>query len=261
MSAAGLGDDATAEPSSPKSGRQGLHKPKAWKQKKRQKRQKTRPRSQSSARSRSSQSSRRTSSRSQSRSRSPSPTRSSTGRPRPSCVTYPYRSSSDEDDSSADEGPRNPSIAKRPSLPSSPPSTHKEVDDDGGRSRKGSGGDSRRDEPTFDFSSGDTAGEEAVPAPTEGSSPAGGAGDASSPARSNISGGDGSPVDTGRPGADKGTLLVPLSRTPLRRALSPPTSPRRRLPPPGSAPFHRGSNHTWTCHSLLLEPRVASSVS
>ncbi|KAG3157200.1 hypothetical protein PC128_g21708 [Phytophthora cactorum] len=79
MSAAGLGDDATAEPSSPKSGRRGLHKPKAWKQKKRQK---TRPLSQSSVRSRSSQSSRRTSSRSQLRSRSPSPTRSSTGRPR-----------------------------------------------------------------------------------------------------------------------------------------------------------------------------------
>ncbi|KAG6943867.1 hypothetical protein JG687_00018187, partial [Phytophthora cactorum] len=78
------------------------------------------------------------------------------------------------------------------------------------------------EEPSFDFSSGDTAGEEAVPAPTEGSSPAGGAGDASSPARSNISGGE-------------GTLLVPLSRTPLRRALSPPASPRRRLPPLGSA--------------------------
>ncbi|KAG2997180.1 hypothetical protein PC120_g21312 [Phytophthora cactorum] len=35
MSAAGLGDGATAESSSPKSGRRGLHKPKAWKQKKR----------------------------------------------------------------------------------------------------------------------------------------------------------------------------------------------------------------------------------
>ncbi|KAG3072373.1 hypothetical protein PI125_g22529 [Phytophthora idaei] len=75
-SAAGLGD---AEPSSPKSGRRGLHKPKAWKQKKRQK---TRPGSQSSVRSRSSQSSRRTSPRSQSRSRSPSPTISSTDRSR-----------------------------------------------------------------------------------------------------------------------------------------------------------------------------------
>ncbi|KAF1784178.1 hypothetical protein GQ600_1956 [Phytophthora cactorum] len=39
-----------------------------------------------------------------------------------------------------------------------------EVDDNGGRSRKDAGGDSRRDEPSFDFSSGDTAGEEAVPA-------------------------------------------------------------------------------------------------
>ncbi|KAG2872829.1 hypothetical protein PC114_g26165 [Phytophthora cactorum] len=79
MSAAGLGDDATAENSSLTSGRRGLHKPKAWKQKKRQK---TRPGSQSSVRSRSSQSSRHTSPRSQPRSRSPSPTRSSTGRPR-----------------------------------------------------------------------------------------------------------------------------------------------------------------------------------
>ncbi|KAF1788799.1 hypothetical protein GQ600_6607 [Phytophthora cactorum] len=79
MSAAGLGDGATAEYSSPKSGRRGLHKPKAWKQKKRQK---TRPGSQSSVRFRSSQSSRRTSPRSQSRSRSPYPTKSSTGRPR-----------------------------------------------------------------------------------------------------------------------------------------------------------------------------------
>ncbi|KAG2785991.1 hypothetical protein JG687_00019004 [Phytophthora cactorum] len=35
MSAAGLGDDATAEPSSSKPGRRGLRKPKAWKQKKR----------------------------------------------------------------------------------------------------------------------------------------------------------------------------------------------------------------------------------
>ncbi|KAG4058076.1 hypothetical protein PC123_g6917 [Phytophthora cactorum] len=34
MSAAGLGDDATAESSSPKPGRRGLHKPKDWKQKK-----------------------------------------------------------------------------------------------------------------------------------------------------------------------------------------------------------------------------------
>ncbi|KAG3094742.1 hypothetical protein PI125_g16463 [Phytophthora idaei] len=51
MSAAGLGDDVTAESSSPKPGRRGLHKPKAWKQKKRRK---TRPGSQSSVRSRSS---------------------------------------------------------------------------------------------------------------------------------------------------------------------------------------------------------------
>ncbi|KAG2797287.1 hypothetical protein PC119_g23772 [Phytophthora cactorum] len=35
---------------------------------------------------------------------------------RPSGVTPPYRSSSDEDDSSDDEGPRDPSIAERPSL-------------------------------------------------------------------------------------------------------------------------------------------------
>ncbi|KAG3061264.1 hypothetical protein PI124_g22833 [Phytophthora idaei] len=79
MSAAGLGDDATVESFSPKPGRRGLHKPKAWKQKKRRK---TRPESQSSVRSRSSKSSRRTSPRSQSRFRSPSPTKSSTGRPR-----------------------------------------------------------------------------------------------------------------------------------------------------------------------------------
>ncbi|KAG2826357.1 hypothetical protein PC113_g21783 [Phytophthora cactorum] len=46
MSAAGLGEDVTAESSSPKPGRRGLHKPKAWKQKKRRK---TRPGSQSSA--------------------------------------------------------------------------------------------------------------------------------------------------------------------------------------------------------------------
>ncbi|KAG2872359.1 hypothetical protein PC114_g26421 [Phytophthora cactorum] len=339
MSAAGLGDDATAESSSSKPGRRGLHKPKDWKQKKRRK---TRPGSQSS-----------------SRSRSPSPTKSSTGRPRsrsqsvsskratpvssppssvqaspssskvlkddrppelidltfdvemfsspedsppatpsadkgsrdpvppptggktvseapaplaeassatkeipdsgppsppppkatPSAVpddedegntfhdlvalfgsedddgdqprsaqtsslsathrlsgvTSPYRSSSDEDDSSDDEGPRDPSIAKRPSLPASPSSTPMEVDDNGGRSRKDAGGDSRRDEPSFDFSSGDTAGEEAVPARTKGSSLAGGAEGASSPARSDVPGGEGSPADTGRPGADEGT--------------------------------------------------------
>ncbi|KAG2974970.1 hypothetical protein PC120_g25920 [Phytophthora cactorum] len=364
MSAAGLGDDATAENSSLTSGRRGLHKPKAWKQKKRQK---TRPGSQSSVRSRSSQSSRHTSPRSQPRSRSPSPTRSSTGRPRsrsqsvsskratpvssppssvqashsasksrgqspatpsaekdsrdpvppptggetvpeapapvaeassvikvipdsgppgspppkatpsagpgdedegttfhdlvalfgsddddedqprsaqasslsathrPSGVTSPYCSSSDEDDSSDDEGPRDPSIAKRPSLLSSPPSTPMEVDDDGGRSRKDTGGDSRRDEPSFDSSSGDTAGEEAVSAPTEGSSSAGGAGDASSSARSDVPGGEGPPADTGRPGADEGTPPVSRSPTPLRRTPSPPTSPQRRLPPPGSA--------------------------
>ncbi|KAG3054948.1 hypothetical protein PC122_g21862 [Phytophthora cactorum] len=154
---------------------------------------------------------------------------------RHSGVTTPYRSSSDEDDSSADEGPRDPSIAQQPSLPSSTPSTPMEVDDDGGRSRKDAGGDSRKDEPAFDFSCGDTAGEEAVPAPTEGSSPAGGAGDPSSPARSDIPGGEGSTVDTGRPGADEGTLPVPHSSTPLRRTLSPPDFPQRRLPPPGSA--------------------------
>ncbi|KAG2945855.1 hypothetical protein PC117_g8102 [Phytophthora cactorum] len=123
----------------------------------------------------------------------------------PSGVTSPYRSSSDEDDSADDEGPHDPSIVKRPSLPASPPSTPMEVDDDGGRTRKDAGGDSRRDEPSFDFSSGDTAGEEAVPAPTEGSSSAGGAGDASSSARSDVTGGEGSPADTIRPGTDEGT--------------------------------------------------------
>ncbi|KAG3238745.1 hypothetical protein PI124_g16303 [Phytophthora idaei] len=105
---------------------------------------------------------------------------------RPSDVTY--RSSSDEDDSVEGEGPRDPSIAKPPSLPASPFSTPTEVDDNGGRTRKDAGGDSRRDEPSFDFSSGDTAGEEAVPAPTEGSSSAGGAGDASSGRRSDATG-------------------------------------------------------------------------
>ncbi|KAG2795485.1 hypothetical protein PC111_g22120 [Phytophthora cactorum] len=154
---------------------------------------------------------------------------------RPSGVTSPYRSSSDEDDSADDEGPRDTSIAKRPSLPASPSSTPMEVDDNGGRTRKDAGGDSRRDEPSFDFSSGDTAGEEAVPAPTEGSSSAGGAGDASSSARSDVPGGEGPPADTGRPGADEGTPPVSRSPTPLRRTPSPPTSPQRRLPPPGSA--------------------------
>ncbi|KAG3134119.1 hypothetical protein PI126_g18850 [Phytophthora idaei] len=154
---------------------------------------------------------------------------------RPLGVTSPYCSSSDEDDSSDDEVPRDPSIARQPSLPASPSSTPMQVDDNGGCSRKDAGGDSRRDEPSFDFSSGDTAGEEAVPAPTEGSSSAGAAGDASSPARSDVPGGEGSPADTGRPGADQGTLLVPHSPTPLRRTLSPPASPQRRLPPPESA--------------------------
>ncbi|KAF1772603.1 hypothetical protein GQ600_26060 [Phytophthora cactorum] len=162
-------------------------------------------------------------------------TSSSSAARRPSGVSSPYRSSSDEDDSSDDEGPRDPSIAKRPSLPSSSPSTPMEVGDDGGRSRKDAGGDSRGDEPSFDFLSGDTAGEEAVPAPTEGSSPAGGAGDVSTLARSDVPGGEGSPADSGHPSADKGTLAVPRSPTPPRRTLSPPTSPQCRLPPPGSA--------------------------
>ncbi|KAG4055601.1 hypothetical protein PC123_g9294 [Phytophthora cactorum] len=134
---------------------------------------------------------------------------SSTAR-RPSDVTSPYRSSSDESSSSDDEGPRDPSIAKRPSLPSLPPSTPIEVDDDGGRSRKDAGGDI----PSLDFPSGDTAGEEAVPAPTEGSSPAGGAGAASAPARSGVPGGKGSPADSGRPSADEGRLAVPRPPTP-----------------------------------------------
>ncbi|KAF1774652.1 hypothetical protein GQ600_10116 [Phytophthora cactorum] len=200
MSAAGLGDDATAESSSPKPGRRGLHKPKVGSKRSVGRlvqgpshlfvpdQVKVRV-AQVLARS---------------RPRSPSPTTSSTGRPRPSGVTSPYRSSSDEDDSADDEGPRDPSIAKRPSLPASPSSTPMEVDDNGGRTRKDAGGDSRRDEPSFDFSSGDTAGEEAVPAPTEGSSSAGGAGDASSSARSDVPGGEGSPADTGRPGQTKG---------------------------------------------------------
>ncbi|KAG6945502.1 hypothetical protein JG688_00016521, partial [Phytophthora aleatoria] len=110
-----------------------------------------------------------------------------------------------------------------------------EVDDDVGRSRKDAGGDSRRDESSFDFPSGDTAGEEAVRAPTEGSSPAGGAEDVSAPARSGVPGSEGSPVGTGRPSADEGTLAVPRSPTPSRRTLSRPTSPQRRLPPPGPA--------------------------
>ncbi|KAG3094739.1 hypothetical protein PI124_g16178 [Phytophthora idaei] len=55
---------------------------------------------------------------------------------RPSGVTSPYRSSSDKDDSADDEGPRDPSIAKRPSLPASPSSTPMEGDDNGGRTRK-----------------------------------------------------------------------------------------------------------------------------
>ncbi|KAG3057853.1 hypothetical protein PI124_g22290 [Phytophthora idaei] len=142
---------------------------------------------------------------------------------RPSGATSPYRSSSDEDDSADDEGPRDPSIAKRPSLPASPSSTPMEVDDNGGRTRKDAGGDSRRDEPSFDVSSGDTAGEEAVLAPTEGSSSAGGAGDASSSARSDVPGGEGPPADTGRPGADEGRhrylVLLHLSEEHHRRQL------------------------------------------
>ncbi|KAG6943205.1 hypothetical protein JG688_00017719, partial [Phytophthora aleatoria] len=110
-----------------------------------------------------------------------------------------------------------------------------EVDDDGGHSRKDAGGDSRRNEPSFDFTSGDTSGEEAVPAPTETSSPAGGAGDGSAPARSGVLGGEGSPADADRPSAHKGTLAVPRSPTPPQTTLSPPTSPQRWLPPPGPA--------------------------
>ncbi|KAG6948816.1 hypothetical protein JG688_00014924, partial [Phytophthora aleatoria] len=55
MPAAGLGDEPTTELSSPKPGRRGLHKPKAWKQKKRLE---TRSGYQPPARSRSSQGSR-----------------------------------------------------------------------------------------------------------------------------------------------------------------------------------------------------------
>ncbi|KAG6942440.1 hypothetical protein JG688_00018117, partial [Phytophthora aleatoria] len=154
---------------------------------------------------------------------------SSSAARRPSGVASPYRTSSDEANSSDDEVSRGPLIAKRPSLPSSPPSTPMEVDADGGRSRKVVGGDSRRERSPRSASLPD------VPAPTEGSSSAGGAGDAASSARSGVPDGEGSPADTGHPSADEGTLAVPRSPTPPQRTLSPPTSPQRRLPPPGSA--------------------------
>ncbi|KAF1780990.1 hypothetical protein GQ600_17759 [Phytophthora cactorum] len=79
MPAAGLGDEPTTELFSPKPGRRGLHKPKAWKQKKRLE---TRSGSQPPARSRSNHGSRRTDLRSRPHYRSPAPAKSSRGRPR-----------------------------------------------------------------------------------------------------------------------------------------------------------------------------------
>ncbi|KAG3179310.1 hypothetical protein PC128_g16023 [Phytophthora cactorum] len=71
-------------------------------------------------------------------------------------ATYSFHLSSDEDSLSSDEGSHDYSLVKRPSLPSSPPSTPMGVDDDGGRSREDVGGVSREDESSFDFPSGDT---------------------------------------------------------------------------------------------------------
>ncbi|KAF1774655.1 hypothetical protein GQ600_4555 [Phytophthora cactorum] len=131
-----------------------------------------------------------------------------------------------------------------------------EVDDNGGRTRKDAGGDSRRDEPSFDFSSGDTAGEEAVPAPTEGSSSAGGAGDASSSARSDVPGGEGSPADTGRPGQTKGRhrylVLLHLSEEHIAANFSSTSIAASRVSSLRAFFDYEDPNHPWQIMRQLL---------
>ncbi|ETL24403.1 hypothetical protein L916_21584 [Phytophthora nicotianae] len=90
----------------------------------------------------------------------------------PAGLMSPYRSSSDEDTPSPPKRSDSTPISKQPSVPPSP-SPDSSDSDEGGSSNgshdgDGAGGnDSHDDEPSFDFPSGDSAGDEDIPPSTD----------------------------------------------------------------------------------------------
>ncbi|ETM30532.1 hypothetical protein L914_21791, partial [Phytophthora nicotianae] len=90
----------------------------------------------------------------------------------PAGLTSPYRSSSDEDTPSPPQRSDRAPISKQPSVP--PPRYPDSSDSDEGGSSNGShgrdgagGDDSHNDDPSFNFPSGDTAGDEDIPPSTD----------------------------------------------------------------------------------------------
>ncbi|ETN11216.1 hypothetical protein PPTG_10164 [Phytophthora nicotianae INRA-310] len=90
----------------------------------------------------------------------------------PAGLVSPYRSSSDEDTPSPPKRSDSTPISKQPSVPpsQSPDSSDGDEGDSSNDSHDGDGAggvDPRDDEPSFDFPSGDTAGDEDIPSSTD----------------------------------------------------------------------------------------------
>ncbi|ETP28461.1 hypothetical protein F442_22245, partial [Phytophthora nicotianae P10297] len=162
----------------------------------------------------------------------------------PAGLMSPYRSSSDEDTSSPPKRSDSTPISKQPSVPPSP-SPDSSDSDEGGSSNgshdgDGAGGnDSHDDEPSFDFPSGDTAGDEDIPPSTDISR-------ASAVVEGSITGVQTtSPPGTPRspesspPVTDSASREnssgAPQPSSPLSRVLTSSTTTRHHSPPLGSA--------------------------
>ncbi|ETP24327.1 hypothetical protein F441_02651 [Phytophthora nicotianae CJ01A1] len=162
----------------------------------------------------------------------------------PAGLMSPYRSSSDEDTPSPPKRSDSTPISRQPSVPPSQ-SPDSSDGDEGGSSNgshdgDGAGGDgSRDDEPSFDFPSGDTAGDEDIPPSTDVSR-----------ASAVVDGSVTSVPTTSSPGSPRSSessLLVadsasretssvaPQASSPLSRVLTSPTTTRHHHPSPGSA--------------------------
>ncbi|KUF84451.1 hypothetical protein AM587_10002084 [Phytophthora nicotianae] len=162
----------------------------------------------------------------------------------PAGLVSPYRSSSDEDTPSPPKRSDSTPISKQPSVPpsQSPDSSDGDEGDSSNDSHDGDGAggvDPRDDEPSFDFPSGDTAGDEDIPSSTD-----------ISRASAVVEGSVTSVPTTSSPGAPRGyessplvgdsaaretSSVAPQASSPLSRVLTSPTTTRHHPPPPGSA--------------------------
>ncbi|ETP29323.1 hypothetical protein F442_21511 [Phytophthora nicotianae P10297] len=159
-------------------------------------------------------------------------------------LTTPYRSSSDEDTPSPPKRSDRTPISKPPSVPPSR-SSHSSDSDEGGTrdaSHDGdgaSGDDSRDDEPSCDFPSGDTAGDEDIPPSTDVSRASAAVEGSFTGVPTTSSLGTSRSPESSPPVADsasrEASARTPQASSPMPRVLTSPTSPRRHHPPPGSA--------------------------